>query len=103
MENTNITTQNDAKDEAPDVDAAEAQGGDIGILLQSKDAAITTLQAKLASETGDRVAVTKQLAVAKDHIATLEERVVALVTKLRDSEERANKMKDVAMFVMGNM
>ena len=65
------------------------QGDDTSILLKGKDATITALKAKLASEIGDRVA--------------LEQRVAALQIKLRASEERANKMKDAVMFVMGNM
>ena len=115
----NKATPNDAEDEVPDVageilqgnknpnvtdgagkegimvaeeDVAAdkvVQGDDTSILLKGKDATITALKAKLASEIGDRVA--------------LEQRVAALQIKLRASEERANKMKDAVMFVMGNM
>lgn len=81
---------------------------DIGELLKGKDATITTLRTKLASEIEERAADAKKLAALENSIAALEIKFAALEVKFRAaeeraraSEERANKMKDIALLLMG--
>ena len=86
------------------INAEEVDDGveeDIGELLKSKDATITTLRMNLASEIEERAAVTKKLAAHEERIAALEIKFRGAEERARASEERANKMKDVALLLMG--
>ena len=99
LETVNNPTQNDAGEDVPGAGGGEVQGCDI-TLLKSKDATITTLRTKLASEIEERV---KKLAALDERIAALEIKLRDSEERARASEERANKMKDAAVFLMGNM